>query len=203
MIRYLSIAALAMTLSSAAHADFRDPSITVLNSNQSLASNDRPTSNGMVLGPRYGSGRMSSKPNFKTQTLFEQDGVFRVGQTIVICFTPSIEMDVKLMDHSPAGILKQIFPYGGGTARAASGKEHCIGERESAVTLTMDDKSGVGKGKVYLVGVRAGEVIPDVTAADLPGGFGSRSRGGVARSLRNEKTLFEAWIDYEVVHDGL
>lgn len=193
MNRIILLAIMLAVAPQLAHADIIDPQIAVLKSGEAIVGGEY-RDGWIVSGSANSIGRINATPNLRADRFGAQPDVFNIGDTIVLCFRPSTDMNVTVTDISPQGKITQLFPYPSGTVRATANVEHCIGEKNSAVTLTMDQPSGIGSGKVYIVGVPVGETPPMIDAEeDLPGGFG----GAMSRSVKG-RTLWEAWIEYRV-----
>ncbi len=125
---------------------------------------------------------------------------FTVGDYAVICFTPPVNLHIRIMDTAPNGKEGQIFPIDGKNIahKVKAGMRYCVGDEHSDTLLQMDSGSGTGKGTVWIIGTataaQAGDL--DIGEFSLPETWEiSRSPAGSKMAGKNK---IEGWIDYEV-----
>lgn len=84
-----------------------------------------------------------------SEEMLEKNG-FRIGEYIVLCFTPKQSLYIRLLDTKPNGQVAQIYPANNGTVLFDGGKTHCIGDR--GPYFYADEASGIGEGILWFHG---------------------------------------------------
>ncbi|MEM6413309.1 MAG: hypothetical protein AAF720_01465 [Pseudomonadota bacterium] len=115
---------------------------------------------------------------------------FKFGEFLIVCFRVRETMKVRLLDLAPSGRSQQIFPGGVNSVEVNPRGTYCLGDDKSSMALQLDEESGVGLGKIYILGASDGE--PSITPRrySIPG---VTSGTGDAATKR-----FESWHQYDV-----
>lgn len=138
---------------------------------------------------------------------------FFIGEYAIMCFTPEKDMFVRLFDTKPTGKTLQLYPRKNEAAEYMSAEvkatfRYCIGDSKSDVRVYADEKSGTGKGVLYLIGVEDEADFPDLDSiGDIPPGWEFNGLGwdteDVADSIEFEEeegvTIYEAYYKYEIL----
>lgn len=119
-------------------------------------------------------------------------GKFKLGQFVVVCFTPSKAMKLRMIDTNPKGRKTKLFPYRKLSIQVAGGVEYCLGDPKSALTLRMGKKSGKGRGILYFVGAPRDGKLPDYNDRPIP------KIDATENGTDSNGKLFEAWVIYTV-----
>lgn len=137
-------------------------------------------------------------PSFVSAEAYQGD-TFQVGDYIVLCFTPPVNLYMRIFDQAPNGTSSQIYPIDGNTSRQVKGgSRHCIGNQQSDTLLEMASSSGTGQGTVWLIGTASEQQANQMDLKDfaLPTvGVNSKAPAG---SKIVSKNKIEGWIDYVV-----
>ena len=145
-----------------------------------------------LVGKEQASIRVSPKDNPS----------FRIGDYVVICFSPQQDMYVRILDTTPAGKTHQLYPEEDMGVLVSANTYYCAGDRQSDVLIYADESSGLGEGKLYLYG--SSENIPLSAEADwaLPSGqqsgydFASEPNTGQSQRQGDGQHIYEAWLLY-------
>lgn len=112
-----------------------------------------------------------------TEALELKENQFYVGEYAIMCFDAYSDMLVRLYDSKPTGVTTQLYPRPDENGQypaveVEGGYKYCIGDSNSDVRLYADEKSGLGKGILYFIGVENFEDFPDVSKlGDIPPGW--------------------------------
>lgn len=130
-----------------------------------------------------------------------QGETFNEGDYIMICFTPPVNLHLRIMDTAPNGKQSQLFPSDGSIAhKVKGGTRYCVGDKNSDTLLQMDHASGLGKGRVWIIGTSSKDKAEDLTEDQfsLPavGTYGKSAAGSISKIAVVKK--IEGWVTYEV-----
>ena len=124
--------------------------------------------------------------------LSERAGNFRLNQFVVVCFTSTKSIVMRMVDTTPMGKTQKIFPFEKSFARIDANTEYCLGGPESEATLRMGEKSGAGHGLLHLIGAPDEKSLPPIDTGSLPR-IDAEKNGEASRD-----NFFEAWFKYTV-----
>ncbi|MEZ4605680.1 MAG: hypothetical protein R2865_02445 [Deinococcales bacterium] len=86
---------------------------------------------------------------------------FHLNDYVIMCFMPESDMYVRLVDTKPKGGSAQLYPAEGSVAVEAH-QRYCIGDSNSDVLVYADEGTGLGKGTLYLLGVKDEADFPEI-----------------------------------------
>lgn len=122
---------------------------------------------------------------------------FRLGDYVVLCFTPLQSMYIQILDTTPSGRTHQLYPAEGAVP-VLDGRRYCAGDGSSELYFYADEASGIGEGVLWIYGTRRQSDV--ARAGDWPVPQGPDSSAEFGTTIRREGT-FEAWYRYSVIDD--
>lgn len=127
---------------------------------------------------------------------------FKQGDFIMLCFKPPVSLHIRIVDTAPNGKETVLFPSDGNVAhKVTGGKRYCVGDENSNTLLMMDEASGIGKGKVWIIGTsnekQAQTLSQNQFSLPQTGEDYEKAAGSVSSKI-GIVTKFEGWVSYEV-----